>query len=312
MTNRKQGKSIRIFLADGDPNGLRIAELFNWTGQAVVIPRKRVAAAMQRPDCRRTSVYFLVGEENGKSSSATVYIGETDDLAERLKDHNKKKEFWGSVVGISNKDLNLTKTHVMYLESKCIEIVKDAGIFELDNERDKKPPELSETDEACMEEFLENMKILLVSIGYPILEELEPKASEEPVQEQAKEEADPLVHCRSPAKGVEADGRWTDTGLIVYKGSKAIKENAEPTEDKNARRAKKLLADGFIKDNEKYYEFIRDKSFDSPSGASSFILGENSNGWFAWKTKDGKTLNEIYRIGLDDEAEQGNSDTEDD
>lgn len=31
--------SLRIFVADGDPNGLRIVDKSNWIGKALVFPR---------------------------------------------------------------------------------------------------------------------------------------------------------------------------------------------------------------------------------------------------------------------------------
>lgn len=35
--------------------------------------------------------------------------------------------------------------------------------------------------------------------------------------------------------------------------------------------------------------------FDTPSGASNFVLGGSTNGWLEWKNKDDKTLDELYR-----------------
>ena len=36
-------------------------------------------------------------------------------------------------------------------------------------------------------------------------------------------------------------------------------------------------------------------TFNTPSGASDFILGGSTNGWMEWKNKEGKTLDELYR-----------------
>jgi len=33
------GKTIRFFLADGDPTGILLAEISDWTGKVVVAPR---------------------------------------------------------------------------------------------------------------------------------------------------------------------------------------------------------------------------------------------------------------------------------
>jgi hypothetical protein len=33
------GRTIRIFLADGEPTGILLAEISNWTGKVLVAPR---------------------------------------------------------------------------------------------------------------------------------------------------------------------------------------------------------------------------------------------------------------------------------
>ena len=43
-------KTIKIFLIDGEPNGLKTAELSNWVGQAIVIPRNKLKEIKQRPE----------------------------------------------------------------------------------------------------------------------------------------------------------------------------------------------------------------------------------------------------------------------
>lgn len=44
-----------------------------------------------------------------------------------------------------------------------------------------------------------------------------------------------------------------------------------------------------------FYVFQRDVLFKSPSGASDVIAGASTNGWMLWKTKAGKTLDELKR-----------------
>src|ERR1700722_702301 len=120
------GKSIRIFLVDGSPTGLRTAEIPNWTGHVLVAPRIRIQEALLRPEATKTGVYLLVGEEAGRP---IVYVGEGDSIADRIRIHAKDadKEFWERVCLITSKDVNLTKAHVRYLESRLVKIIKEAG-----------------------------------------------------------------------------------------------------------------------------------------------------------------------------------------
>jgi hypothetical protein len=50
------------------------------------------------------------------------------------------------------------------------------------------------------------------------------------------------------------------------------------------------------KDN--IYQFVEDFIFRSPSAAAAAVLGRSANGWTEWKNKEGKTIDEIYRIDV--------------
>ena len=127
-----QGRSIRLFLVDGLANGLLTAEIMNWTGHALTGSRSRLPELVQRPECARTGVYFLVGTDPDNALRPLVYIGESDDVAKRLKQHHRPedqggKDFWEKVCLITSKDQNLTKAHVKFLESRLLALAKQSG-----------------------------------------------------------------------------------------------------------------------------------------------------------------------------------------
>ena len=70
--------SIRIFLADGVPEGLRIVEKSNWTGRAVVASRSQLDRALAREELGQPGVYVLTGPS--EEGAPRVYIGEADVL----------------------------------------------------------------------------------------------------------------------------------------------------------------------------------------------------------------------------------------
>jgi hypothetical protein len=59
-----------------------------------------------------------------------VYVGEGDNVGVRISSHNKDpdKEFWEHVCIITSKDLNVTKAHARFLESKLIRVISDEGV----------------------------------------------------------------------------------------------------------------------------------------------------------------------------------------
>lgn len=279
-------KTIKIFLVDGEPNGLKTAELSNWVGQAIVIPRNKLKDIKQRSDCNKPAVYFLVGKENEEALLSTAYIGEAENLWNRLTTHDSSKDFWFTAIAFVSKDNNLTKAHVKYLESRCMEIAMMAKRYDLENGARSVLPSLSESDIAEMEEFLINLRLLLTAVGYPILQEI---ASKEQTGV-----SDPLFTCGG--KKALANGRMTNDGFVVYKDSTATAQLSHTAVEKNKNNIEKLIANGYLmkKDND-LYVFIKDYVFNSPSAASNIILGNSTNGWQRWKNKDGKTLEDVYK-----------------
>lgn len=279
-------KTIKIFLVDGEPNGLKTAELSNWVGQAIVVPRNKLKDIKQRPDCNKPAIYFLVGKENEESLLSTAYIGEAENLWNRLITHDSSKDFWFTAIAFVSKDNNLTKAHVKYLESRCLEIALKVKRYNLENGAKSILPTLSEADIAEMEEFLNNLKLLLTAVGYPILQEITSK--------EQTNTSDPLFTCGG--KMALASGRMTNEGFVVYKDSTATTQFSSAVAERNEKNIEKLISNGYIeKKDENLYIFIKDYVFNSPSAASDIILGNSTSGWKKWKTKNGKTLEEIYK-----------------
>ena len=85
------GKTICTFLADGEPTGILLAEICNWTGKVLVAPRSRLDQLSKRDEVRRTGVYLLVGPDPDDPTRALTHIGEGDNLLKRLLRHNKNE-----------------------------------------------------------------------------------------------------------------------------------------------------------------------------------------------------------------------------
>jgi len=67
------GKTIKMFLLDGVPNGRMTCELSNWTGKAYKIPRNRIKDCSDRTELSSTGVYLLFGKSD-ENSKDIVYI----------------------------------------------------------------------------------------------------------------------------------------------------------------------------------------------------------------------------------------------
>ena len=107
------GKQIKLFLIDGTPGGLTTAEITNWTGHVLSAGRSDLADLLRRDEAQRTGAYLLLGDDEEAVGNTRCYIGEADIVADRLRDHQREKE-WDRLVVITSKDANLTKAHVRY------------------------------------------------------------------------------------------------------------------------------------------------------------------------------------------------------
>lgn len=287
----KFGKTIRIHLADGTPTGIRHAEVGNWTGQAIVCPRGRLFELRDWDECQRQGVYLLHGADP-EAEQPMVYFGEAENVFDRLKTHIKdpNKEFFDRVVIVTSKDENLTKAHVKYLESRMVEIAQAVDRVRVANSNTPPRPALPRSDRDVLEEFLDQTKLLLGSLGFVALEPLlaPQQASSEPV---ATSLATTELHFR--VRDVSAQAMLGDNGFVVKKGSQAVAEPKSSDKQHAKKKRQQLLRDGDVVREGDLLVFKRDVRFDSPSAAACMISGTSRNGPDGWKSAEGKTLKEL-------------------
>ena len=165
------GKAIEVFLVNGTADSLITAELSNWNGKAIKIPRIEVAAC-NRNDIAQAGVYFLFCKEDDGSDS--VYIGEAENVKERLIQHlrdyqsEKEKYYWSTAVIFIGRDLN--KALIRYLEHRFVEIARSSKRYLVLTKNTYRNTVMKESQIAVMEEFVDNVKVLINALGYKVLE----------------------------------------------------------------------------------------------------------------------------------------------
>lgn len=278
------GKTIQIFLPDGNPRSVKIAEITSRTVQGILIPRSKLEFISERNELKNVGVYFLVGGTD-EGSRPVVYIGEAEECLIRLKQHNKGKDFWTVALVIISKTKYFTKTHIKYLEWYCHEAIKKANRFNLDNSSLPNCPYISESMEADLIDNFDTIKILVSTLGYPLFDQIE------------KPEKKDILICKG--KDAFAEGEYSEDGFVVFKGSKCnlTETNTAVTWIPNLR--KKLIQDGILAQQSNVLIFTSDYIFSSPSAAAAVVLARSANGWTEWKYKDGKTLDFVKRQDKD-------------
>ena len=281
--------SLRIFVADGDPDGLRLVERTNWVGKAIVFPRALLPKIKQRAELSQTGVYLLLGpREDGEGEM--LYIGEGDPIRPRLESHYAQKDFWNRAVCFVAAPGQLNKAHVQFLESQLIRLAKAAKRLPLDNANQPNEPSLSEADCADMQVFLENMLGMLPVLGIHAFEQ----ATSSPAIT-----AQTMLTCKG--KGVVATGYEATQGFIVKASSQAVGETV-PSMQQHVRsmydlRMELIMNDVLNRDGD-HYRFTQDYVFSAPSTAAAVILGRSANGRVEWKDVKGRTLKELQALEL--------------
>ncbi len=274
------GKAIELFLVNGTAESLVTAELSNWNGKAIKIPRTELSDCAREDICG-VGVYFLMCQEDDGSDS--VYIGEAENIRDRLLQHmrdyqsGKEEYYWNTAVLFIGRDLN--KALIRYLENRFVEIAKECGRYKILTKNTYKNTVIKESQVASMEEFIDHVKVLLNVLGYKVLASI-PKADNNTV----------YLYCKG--SGADAKAFISSGGITVVSGSR-VSDHVVPSFEKRGKiyydLRKQLEHTEIIQDG----VFLRDYEFTAPSAASAVVLGRNSNGKDDWKDQDGVKLKEL-------------------
>lgn len=286
-----KGRTLKLFLVDGIPQGLLTAEIMNWTGHVITGSRGKLSELIQRPEAKRAGVYLLAGLDSGTGVGTQIYLGETDDVASRLKLHNRPedkggKDFWERFCIITSKDANLTKGHVKYLESRLITVAQAAGRCLLMNGTDPQYENLPEADRSDMEFFLEQIQTLLPVLGFDYLRAA-PQGSIAKLEDAQTSvqpgHSSPVFVGDIRRHEITARAQEIEGEFVVLKGSKA-RLHWEGVEGTYTLLFEELVKAGVLAPTPdgKHNEFVKNYAFSSPSAAAAVVAGRSANGRTHW------------------------------
>ncbi|MDE7367886.1 MAG: DUF4357 domain-containing protein, partial [Lachnospiraceae bacterium] len=142
---------------------------------------------------------------------------------------------------------------------------------------------ISEMDSAEMDEFIDNMGLILGVLGYKILE-----PSVIGVNNNV-----PLFYLQERS-GANAYGKPNSEGFVIFKDSVIAQNVASSLSQSVIMKRQNLIEKKII--NEQYV-FTQDWQFSSPSLAAEIVVGYSTNGRAAWKDKRGVSLKEMESKG---------------
>jgi hypothetical protein len=294
-------RAINIFLNDGDPEGLRSAQISLSTILAIGFRKLQLKAARGAfSELERPGVYILTGEDVNNPDQRVAYIGESEGVAGRLQYHatgkdefGLKKGFWSNTFVIVSKDENLTKSHARYIEARLIAAAKANPAWQLENtQKASEVGKLPLADQIIMDEFIDQLKILVGVLGCDLF-----KAVTGPIVGAVS-----TVSYNTGSEGAPAAFSYSGKGfsgqlLVVGDGKMALKAGSVARSVVAPSLSKGVLK--IREDNQKSGALVLDGeglrvtadiTFTSPSAAAAALSGMSVNGRTAWKLPNGQTL----------------------
>lgn len=285
-----RGKSINLYLMDGDAAGRIKCTLANWTGVAYKIPRTELDKCKERDDLKQSGVYFLFGtsDDTGKG---VVYIGQAgarkngEGILNRLLEHkrNPEKDYWTEAVVFTTSNNSFGPTEISYLENRFCNLAILANRYDVKNGNDPTPGNITEEKECEMEEFIDNAKVIMGTLGHKLFEPVNKETPENNSTDQNDAVKLFLKRTKKGAGTVTAEGYQSPEGFVVLKGSHISPEDDDTIFPAIRTRRKEVKVDTD-------WVLQEDVLFRSPSFAAMLVIGKHANGLTSWKTKDGRTL----------------------
>ena len=277
----KNGKTIQIFLPDGDPKHIKKATITTGQIEVIQIPRNLLVdtPALLTSLLNFNGIYILV--DTLSAIKPEIYIGK-GLVKNRIYQHKNKKDFWTTLFAIRKQSTDFDDAQNRYLEYYFIKeaLTQNRAIMH-ENKQLPICHKVSEAMEADLECYVEMIKTLLSTLGLKCFEPLE---SVTPSQR---------FICR------DKYGNWgqcsiTNEGYLLYKGA-ICKLDLHKGSSRFPIRDE-LINKGILIENNGHYVLQENYQFSSPSTAAFIVLGRNANGRTEWKNKEGKTLADLDTI----------------
>ncbi len=275
----KTPRLISTFLPDGTTEGIRIIELSESSIKAFLIPRIKLSDIKNRSEIKQPALYLLIN-----SADNQLYIGESENFFDRIKNHDQAKDFWDLAIAIVSNTNTLEKGDVKYLESLAVEKALSTAAMQVLNKTIPIRNNVHEFKVHSLQTILDDTAMIAESLGYSIFSSKDEDTAE-------------TWYCS--AKKSQARAQFRGNKFVVLAGS-TIDKSFTPSWAKffpHASAGRNELLKKYGKDLGDTVELIDNMPQNSPNEAVSNIMGRSANAWTTWKNKDGKTMDEVMRKG---------------
>lgn len=283
------GMSINLFFSERSWNGLVIADASSQNAKVLSAPKSKLEELVAREELKRSGVYILTGPNSEEDFGLEGYIGESDNLAARLRSHAKKKSFWSRAYVAVSKDSWFSKSHIRFLEARLIMQAKRAPLItRISNDKqDLSYDRLPDGEVANLEDFVNFLTLIMPAIGCPLFSFPDSinggsTFAGQPTVPLAVGQETHFELAKGAARGI---AYLRDGAFWVCKGSTARMEEYSSLRDGYRKTRRTLMERNILIRDERrgLLVFTQDVPFNSPSDAAAVIGTTSLNGRKEWK-----------------------------
>jgi len=155
--------AVRIFLADGTVDGVKIIAKSKWSGRALVIPRECLAGEENRQVLKAAGVCLLI-DPSKEDDQPSLMIAVADPVIQHLLDHADETELWTSAIVVTAKKDQLNLEQFAYIAARLTQLAGSA--------RSEVAPRLADEEQAEAEEFLAHMLSIYPVLGLTVFDQV--------------------------------------------------------------------------------------------------------------------------------------------
>lgn len=216
-------------------------------------------------------IYFLV---DNSDEDKKIYIGQSIEGINRIKDHQRKKDFWTSCLLFTTDNNSFSKNYIDYLEHYFINKFMTNTEYVVENKARANELSVKQNLFAVANSFAVQIEFLLSAEGIS-------------VDKVVKKSNGKLY----PAKGQYNAAIYLDGDYFVLVEGSVLNRPKESTQlwkdgihfDRFNKLIDNYIEDGKVVDEGGLLTTEFDIPFKSPSKAASMVSGNNENGWYFFK-----------------------------
>lgn len=260
-----RGRKITLHLVNGIPSGIIKGQIGNWVGLVTYAPRTKLDDLAADQDTKRPGVYVLTGPDPEDPSIRSVYIGESENVLNRLKQHEKDNNTTPELPPLPVADRDEMEVFLEHLQ----------------------------------------MLLPVLGLNFALPKPVRKVTDRHDTTQSSQEVDSPIFIMSTKEKGtqieVTAQAQQIGGEFVVLAESTAFVRN----QNRSYKGLKdRLIRNGSLVSDGEILRFVEDVPFNSPSAAVAVIRGQNTNGRIYWRLKDGTTYGDWFDARIAEEEHQ--------